>query len=178
MLTVTQLRQFNSFCACCFLTNLMNSLFLCFFQPKKKQKEKHVSSVLVNDEIIGMITMATPQEIQKIVKEKREKNKKQEGQEKEDKWNDDKSKVIETTVEKQKTKQEKMEQNQKMKESKEENQGEQEKSTAVRKRNKRHLRVTIAPDAVTFESAKKVNHHLLIFSKLSPILIKRCLRKW
>ncbi|XP_062870905.1 plectin a isoform X9 [Trichomycterus rosablanca] len=48
-----------------------------------------------------------------------------------------------------------MEQKQEMKEKEEEKQGEQEKPVTVRKRNKRHLRVTYAPDTVTFESAEK-----------------------
>ncbi|KAF5901271.1 plectin-like isoform X1, partial [Clarias magur] len=40
-------------------------------------------------------------------------------------------------------------------EEKAEKQGEQENPTKVRKRNKRRLKVTIAPETITFESAEK-----------------------
>ncbi|KAG9278925.1 plectin-like [Astyanax mexicanus] len=147
-------------------------------QRKKKPKDKTVTSALVNDGIVGMISLAaTPTlEKQKITEEKKEKKQvedvktdkkgKQEKkkqvedvkkdekvkQEKKKQVEDNKEKEVEEIKEENKV-QQKEKQVEKLKEEKK--QAEEEKPATVRKRNKRHLKVTIAPGTVTSEPAEK-----------------------
>lgn len=160
----------------------MNTLFSLFFQRKKKQKERSVTSALVNDGIVGMITLATPpmQEKQMALKEeKKEKKqkavkdvkgekgkvKKEEKQEAEKEEKKKTAKEEKQRVEKEvKQKPVKEEKQKLVNEEKAEKQGEQENPTAARKRNKRRLKVTIAPEVITFESSEKVR-------LLTPLLL-------
>ncbi|MCI4391931.1 hypothetical protein PGIGA_G00140000 [Pangasianodon gigas] len=201
-------------------------------QRKKKQKERSVTSALVNDGIVGMITLATPptqekqialkgekkekkpktlkdlkeenkeekqkvekeekqkpvkeekqkavkEEKQKVVKEEKQKAVKEEKQkvvkeekqkavkeEKQKAVKEEKQKVVkeekqkavkeekQKAVKEEKQKEVKEEKQKVINEEKAEKQDELENSTTVRKRNKRRLKVTIAPEAITFESAE------------------------
>ncbi|XP_053084475.1 plectin a isoform X1 [Pangasianodon hypophthalmus] len=185
-------------------------------QRKKKQKERSVTSALVNDGIVGIITLATPptqekqmalkgekkekkpkalkalkeenkeekqkvekeekqkpvkEEKQKVVKEEKKKVLKEEKQkavkeekqkavkeEKQKAVKEEKQKVVkeekQKAVKEEKQKEVKEEKQKVITEEKAEKQDELENSTTVRKRNKRRLKVTIAPEAITFESAE------------------------
>ncbi|RXN28523.1 plectin-like isoform X1 [Labeo rohita] len=97
-------------------------------QRKKKPKDRSVSAALLNEGIIGVIKLATPLSQEKQKKKEKEKpGKKTEGEEEKKEGKDEK---------------------------KEEER--EEKPTTVRKRNKRHLKVTIAPGTVTSASAEQV----------------------
>uniref|UniRef100_A0A8C2KHP4 Plectin a n=1 Tax=Cyprinus carpio TaxID=7962 RepID=A0A8C2KHP4_CYPCA len=108
----------------------MNTLISLFFQRKKKPKDKKsVSAALLNEGIVGVIKLATPlsQEKQKTKeKEKHEKKTEDEEEKKEGKY-------------------------ERKEEAKEE-----KPSTTVRKRNRRNLKVTIAPGTGTSASAEQV----------------------
>ncbi|KAB5530762.1 hypothetical protein PHYPO_G00133130 [Pangasianodon hypophthalmus] len=169
-------------------------------QRKKKQKERSVTSALVNDGIVGMITLATPptqekqmalkgekkekkpkalkalkeenkEEKQKVEKEEKQKPVKEEKQkvvkeekqkvlkeEKQKAVKEEKQKAVkeekQKVVKEEKQKAVKEEKQKVITEEKAEKQDELENSTTVRKRNKRRLKVTIAPEAITFESAE------------------------
>ncbi|KAA0710219.1 Microtubule-actin cross-linking factor 1, isoforms 1/2/3/5 620 kDa actin-binding protein [Triplophysa tibetana] len=96
-------------------------------QRKKKPKDKSVSAALLNEGIVGVIKLASP-----LTQENQRKKEKQ------------RKKTEEEEGKKVERKDEKMEE------------GKEERSSSVRKRNKRHLKVTIAPDTVTKESAGQV----------------------
>ncbi|XP_052440160.1 plectin isoform X1 [Carassius gibelio] len=97
-------------------------------QRKKKPKDKSVSAALLNEGIVGVIKLATPLSQEKLKKKEKEKHRK------------------------------KTEEEEEKKEGKDEKEGEKEEkpSTTVRRRNKRHLKVTIAPGTVTPASAEQV----------------------
>ncbi|XP_073714527.1 plectin a [Misgurnus anguillicaudatus] len=97
-------------------------------QRKKKPKDKGVSAALLNEGIVGMIKLATPLSKEKQRKKEKEKQgkKTEEEEEKNEEWKNEK------------------------KEEKE------EKPSTLKKRNKRHLKVTIAPDTVMSESSWQV----------------------
>ncbi len=106
----------------------MNTLISLFFQQKKKPKDKSVSAALLNEGIVGVIKLATPLSQEKQKKKEKEKHGKKTGEEEEKKEGKDEK----------------------------EEEKEEKPSTTVRKRNKRHLKVTIAPDTVTPASAEQV----------------------
>lgn len=107
----------------------MNTLISLFFQRKKKPKDKSVSAALLNEGIVGVIKLATPLSQEKQKKKEKEKHGKKTEEEEEKKEGKD--------------------------EKEEEGKGEKP-STKVRKRNKRHLKVTIAPGTVILASADQV----------------------
>lgn len=114
---------------CCWLYNpvQMNKLISLLFQRKKKPKDKSVSAALLNEGIVGVIKLASPLT--------------QENHRKKEKLG---KKMEEEEGKTEERKDEKMEE------------GKEERSSTVRKRNKRHLKVTIAPGTVTKESAGQV----------------------
>ncbi|XP_051520734.1 SAFB-like transcription modulator [Myxocyprinus asiaticus] len=100
-------------------------------QRKKKPKDKCVSAALLNEGIVGVIKLATPLSQEK----QRKKEKERQGK-----------KTEEEDVKKEEGKDEKNEEGKKEK-----------SSTTVRKRrNKSHLKVTIAPGTMTAASAEQV----------------------
>lgn len=153
----------------------MNALISLFFQRKKKPKEKSVTSALVNDGIVGMINLAAPptQEKQKALKEKQGEDVKQEkksekqvegakeGKRPKERKGEEakKEKAAEEVKEEKKAKQKEKQE----KKVEEEKQVEEEKPATVRKRNKRHLKVTIAPGTVMCEPPEKVRVQVLYF---------------
>lgn len=106
----------------------MNKLISLLFQRKKKPKDKSVSAALLNEGIVGMIKLATP--LSKEKQRKKEKNKQgkktEEEEGKKEEWKDEKI------------------------------EGKEEKPSTLKKRNKRHLKVTIAPGTVMSESSGQV----------------------
>lgn len=169
----------------------MNTLFSLFFQRKKKQKERSVTSALVNDGIVGMIALASPPiqekrmalkeekkekkqnavkdiigEKEKVKKEEKKEvvkeEKKKTGKEEKQKTGKEESQRVEKEEKRKPLKEEKqktvkVEKEKLLDEEKAEKQGEQENPITVRKRNKRRLKVTIAPEVITFESSEKVS---------------------
>lgn len=121
--------KFKNLIFCCWFYNRvqMNKLISLLFQRKKKPKDKNVSAALLNDGIVGVIKLATP-----LTQEKQRKKEKQG------------KKTEEEEGKKEERKDEKTEE------------GKEERPSTVRKRNKRHLKVTIAPGTVTKESAGQV----------------------
>lgn len=110
----------------------MNTLISLFFQRKKKPKDKSVSAALLNEGIVGVIKLATPLSHEKQRKEKEKHGKKTEEEEEKKEGKDEKA---------------------------EEGKGEKPSAT-LRKRNKRHLKVTIAPGTVISASADQVRSGL------------------
>uniref|UniRef100_A0A8C2D775 Plectin n=1 Tax=Cyprinus carpio TaxID=7962 RepID=A0A8C2D775_CYPCA len=98
-------------------------------QRKKKPKDKSVSAALLNEGIVGVIKLATPLSQEKQKRKEKEKHRKKTEEEEEKKEGKD---------------------------EKEEEEKEEKPSTTVRRRNKRHLKVTIAPGNVTPASAEQV----------------------
>ncbi|XP_016136919.1 plectin-like [Sinocyclocheilus grahami] len=96
-------------------------------QRKKKPKDKSVSAALLNEGIVGVIKLATPFSQEKQKKKEKEKHGKKTEEEEKKEGKDEK-----------------------------EEEKEEKPSTTVRKRNKRHLKVTIAPGTVTSASAEQV----------------------
>ncbi|KAL0166570.1 hypothetical protein M9458_038414, partial [Cirrhinus mrigala] len=90
--------------------------------------DKSVSAALLNEGIIGVIKLATP-----LSQEKQKKK--------------EKEKLVKKTEEEDEKKE--------GKDEKEEDEKEAKPSTTVRKRNKRHLKVTIAPGTLTSGSAEQ-----------------------
>lgn len=107
----------------------MNTLISLVFQRKKKPKDKSVSAALLNEGIVGVIKLATPLSQEKQKRKEKEKHGKKTEEEEEKKEGKD---------------------------EKEEEEKEEKPSTTVRRRNKRHLKVTIAPGTVTPASAEQV----------------------
>lgn len=105
----------------------MNKLISLLFQRKKKPKDKSVSVALLNDGIVGVIKLATPLTQEKQRKKEKQGKKTEEEEGKKEERKDEKTK-----------------------------EGKEERPSTVRKRNKRHLKVTIAPGTVTKESAGQV----------------------
>ncbi|CAM4636723.1 unnamed protein product [Leuciscus chuanchicus] len=102
-------------------------------QRKKKPKDKSVSAALLNEGIVGVIKLATPLSQEKQKKKEKEK---------------EKERHVKKTEEEEEKKEGKDE-------KEEEGKGEKP-STTVRKRNKRHLKVTIAPGTVISTSDDQV----------------------
>lgn len=111
----------------------MNTLISLFFQRKKKPKDKSMSAALLNEGIVGVIKLATPLSQEKQKKKEKERHRKKTEEEEEKKEGKD---------------------------EKEEERKEEKPSTTVRKRNKRHLKVTIAPGTVISASTDQVRSGL------------------
>lgn len=105
----------------------MNKLISLLFQRKKKPKDKSVSAALLNEGIVGVIKLASPLTQEKQRKKEKQGKKIEEQEEKKEERKDDKTED-----------------------------GKEERPSTVRKRNKRHLKVTIAPGTVISESAGQV----------------------
>lgn len=121
----------------------MNTLISLFFQRKKKPKDKSVSAALLNEGIVGVIKLATPLSQEKQKKKEKERHRKKTEEEEEKKEGKD---------------------------EKEEERKEEKPSTTVRKRNKRHLKVTIAPGTVISASTDQVRSGLSHLGKPGKFL--------
>ncbi|XP_053347946.1 plectin a isoform X1 [Clarias gariepinus] len=126
----------------------------------KEEKQKLVKKKVVKEEK----EKAIKEEKQKAVKEEKQTAVKEEKQtavkgEKQTAVKGEKQTAVkgekQTVVKEEKQKTIREEKEKVVKEEKPEKQGEQENPTKVRKRNKRRLKVTIAPETTTFESAEK-----------------------